>query len=309
VEPVTVKVVTLPFITFAPYYIAQEEGYFEEQGIEAEFVNMSGNAEILPALSSGQVDVSSGLLSAGVLNAIARDANFKITSEKGFVDPQGCVNWALIGRKDLVEAGELEDPEQLEGKTILSVDATWLEYYLAKLLESGGLTTQDITKTYLNSPEVIEAFNQKQIDLAVNSEPWVTRFADAGHVPVLTPAEELLPNSTGAVMIYGPNLLGENEEVGIRFMVAYLKAVAQYNEGKTDRNLEIISRFTELDPEFLERMCWPAIRSDGELNIDSILDFQEWAINAEYQDTEVQADKFFDPIFLEQAKEILGIGQ
>jgi ABC-type nitrate/sulfonate/bicarbonate transport system substrate-binding protein len=35
-ESVTVKVVTLPFITFAPYYIGLEEGYFEHYGIDVE---------------------------------------------------------------------------------------------------------------------------------------------------------------------------------------------------------------------------------------------------------------------------------
>lgn len=307
--PVKVKVVTLPFITFAPYYIAQEEGFFREQGLEVEFVNMSGNAEILPALASGQVDVSSGLLSAGFLNAIARGGNIRIVSDKGYVDPKGCINWALIGRKDLVESGELDEPAQLKGKTILSVDGTWLEYYLAKLLELGGLTTRDITKTYMNSPEVLEAFNQKQLDLAVNSEPWVTRFAEAGHVPVLTSAEELLPDATGAVMVYGPNVMGENQEVGVRFMAAYLKAVEQYNEGKTDRNLEIISSFTELEPDFLEKMCWPAIRSDGALNIESVLDFQSWAIEAEYLDSEIPVEQFFDPAFLEGATNLLEAGR
>jgi NitT/TauT family transport system substrate-binding protein len=308
-ETVKVKVVTLPFITFAPYYIAQEEGFFAEQGLEIEFVNLSQTAEVIPALSSGQVDVSSGLLTPGMFNAIARGADIRITSDKGFVEPHGCVNWGIVGRSDLVEAGEFEEVSQLKGKTVLVVEASWLEYFLTRLLESGGLTIQDISKTYLNSPEVIEAFAQKQIDVAANSEPWITRFSEAGNVQILTPAEELLPDSTGAVMMYGPGLLGENEDVGVRFMVAYLKGVEQYNEGKTERNLEIIRKFTELDMELLEKMCWPAIRSGGALNMDSILDFQKWAIDAGYLDSEMQPEEFFDPVFLDEANAILDTGQ
>ena len=68
-------VIILPYITYAPYYIAIEEGYFAEQGIEVEVVSMTGTEEVMPALSSGQVDVASGLISAGMLNAIARGAD------------------------------------------------------------------------------------------------------------------------------------------------------------------------------------------------------------------------------------------
>ena len=68
-----VKVLILPYISSAPYFIGIEEGYFEEQGIEVEVVNLVSTEEVMPALASGQVDVASGLLSAGMLNAIARD--------------------------------------------------------------------------------------------------------------------------------------------------------------------------------------------------------------------------------------------
>jgi ABC-type nitrate/sulfonate/bicarbonate transport system substrate-binding protein len=37
-QPVELKVVILPYISFAPYFIAAEEGFFEEQGLKVEFV-------------------------------------------------------------------------------------------------------------------------------------------------------------------------------------------------------------------------------------------------------------------------------
>lgn len=305
-ENVAVKVVTLPFITFAPYYIGLEEGYFEDYGIDVELVEFTVQEEILPALSSGQVDVSSGLVSAGMFNAIARGADIKITADKGYVDPDGCINWSVLGRKDLVESGGLESADQLAGLTVNIVPATWLEYYLSVVLAEGDLTLDDIEKVNISSPAVPDALDSAQIDVAVNAEPWVTRLGAAGHVPVLGLPQEVTPGESGAVQLYGPTLLGENQEAGIRFMAGYLKSVEQYAEGPTERNLEIISEFSQLPEDLLGSMCWPAINPTGDVAVDGVMAFQNFAVERGYLDEVVQPDQFMDDSFLTAARELLG---
>lgn len=305
-ENVTVKVVTLPFITFAPYYIGLEEGYFEQYGIEIELVEFTVQEEILPALSSGQVDVSSGLVSAGMFNAIARGADIKITADKGYVDPDACINWSVLGRKDLVESGGLDSADQLAGMTVNIVPATWLEYYLSVVLAEGDLTLDDIDKVNVSSPAVPDALDSAQIDVAVNAEPWVTRLGAAGHVPVLGLPQELTPGESGAVQLYGPTLLGDNKEAGIRFMAGYLKAVEQYEEGPTERNLDIISEFSQLPEDLLSEMCWPAINPTGDVAVEGVMAFQEFAVERGYLDEVVEADQFLDDSFLTGARELLG---
>ena len=307
-ELATVKVVTLPFITFAPFYIGIEDGYFEAQGIEVELVNMTVQEEIIPALSSGQVDVSSGLLSAGMFNAITRGAEIKITADKGFIDPEGCVNYSVIGRADLIESGALESPEQLAGTTINVVPATWLEYYLGEVLELGSLTLDDIEPTNISAPAVPDALNQSQLDAAVNAEPWVTIMANSGHVPVLQLPQEILPNESAAVLLYGPTLLGENADLGVRFMAAYLQSVAVYQEGKTEHNLDIIQAFTELDRGLLDAMCWPPINPTGEVALDPVTAFQDFAVARGYLDAVVPPEQFYDGSFLTEANQLLQEG-
>jgi NitT/TauT family transport system substrate-binding protein len=308
-EVVKLQVVSQPFITFVPFFIALEEGYFAEQGLEVELVNMTVSQEVLPALSSGQVDVSSGLLSSGILNAIARGGNFRIVADKGYIDPQGCENYALVARRDLVEAGAFASATDLRGHTVDVVPATWLEFYLARLLEEEGLSLKDVQTTDLAPPTEPEAFEQRTMALTINSEPWVTRFRKAGHMPVLTPASELLPDTEAAVVMFGPTLMGENADVGNRFMIAYLKAVRQYNDGKTARNIELVSQFTNLDLGLLKEMCWPTLRSDGELNVQGVLDFQTWAVEVGYLDEVVPAEQFWDGNFVAHAKRFLDAGQ
>jgi NitT/TauT family transport system substrate-binding protein len=89
-------------------------------------------------------------------------------------------------------------------------------------------------------------------------------------------------------------------------MVAYLKAVRQYNQGKTERNLEIMEEFTKLDQELLKMSCWMPMRSDGYINVESVLDFQAWAVEKGYLDRPVTEEQFWDPSFVEYANQVLG---
>lgn len=301
-----VKVLVLPYISSSPYFIAMAEGYFEEQGIEIEVVNLESTEEVMPALISGQVDVASGLLSAGMLNAIARDADIAITADKGWIDPDGdCAPYALIGAASLVDAGELESADQLAGKNVNVVPATWLEYYMEKVLETGGLGLDDINGMNLGSAVVADALASGQLDAAINSEPFLTIFENQGHSEVLAPPQELLPGESTAVQVYGPSLLNDNRDLGVRFMAAYLKGVERYLEGPTEANIEIISENTQLEPGLLQNICWVSINPTGEVLVDGVLDFQDFAVERGYLEEVVPADEFYDGSFIEDARELL----
>jgi NitT/TauT family transport system substrate-binding protein len=270
---------------------------------------MKVQQEIVPALASGQVDVASGLMSAGILNTIAKGGKIQIVADKGFIDPEGCDNHALVARRGLIESGVRENPEQLRGATFAVVRATWVDYYAEKALNQAGLKVEDMQLTDIPSASQPEALDQGQIDLVSQNEPWVTRLKQGGHEPILTPAHELLPSANSAVTLYGPTLLNGDPDVGNRFMVAYLKAVRQYNEGKTDRNVEILAKYIQLDPALIREMCWPGLRDDGQLNVQSALDFQQWALDKKFMETAVSEEQFWNGSFVDYANAQLGAAQ
>ena len=63
-QKVTLKVVLLPYLAFAPFFIGEEEGYFAEQGLEVEFVKFAGAAQAMPLLAQGSLHVGAGAISA-----------------------------------------------------------------------------------------------------------------------------------------------------------------------------------------------------------------------------------------------------
>ena len=305
-QPVSLKVVILPFISFAPYWIAQDDGYFKEQGLNVEFIDMTNQQDTLPAMLGGQVDVTSGQVYAAMFNAAAKDSPVKIVADKGYINPNSCENIATIGRKGLFDAGDIQ-ADQLKDSRMTIVAGSWNEYFLEKQLKALNLTNTSASNTPLSSPAVFEAMNAGQVDITVQNEPWVTRMLDAGHVKLTPGISKLLPNSESAVMLYGAKLLGANADVGKRFMVAYLRAVRAYNEGKTDHNVAILSKYTKLPAELLQKMCWPALHPNGTINTESMLDFQNWAVSKGIVKTPATAAQLFDTTFAASAAQQLGV--
>jgi NitT/TauT family transport system substrate-binding protein len=211
-----------------------------------------------------------------------------------------------VASRSLAEAGELENPDQMKGKQVDVLPASWNNYYLAKLIATVGLTPEDLALTDIPSAAEIEALDKGTLDMAVISEPWLTRMLQAGHAPVLAPVQEVMPDSQISVILYSSRFLDENPDAGKRFMTAYLKAVRQYNQGKTKRNLEILVEHTGLDQTLLEEACWSVVRNDGTINVESVLEFQDWAVEAGFLENSISEEQFWDPSFIKHANEVLG---
>jgi NitT/TauT family transport system substrate-binding protein len=305
-KPIKLRTVHMPYIASSPLLIAEEEGYFTEQGLQIEYVRMPDAVVGLPALIKGDLDVIPDVIYPSYLNAIARGAKIRIVADRGYLASTGCPSPAILVRRTLVEEGKLSRVSQLKGKRVaMTQGSSVLGYLMEKVLSQDNLTLTDIETVFLQMPARLDAFARGSIDVTLGSEPWVTQILQAGHAVIWKPVNQIVPDFQWAFLIYGPTLLENNPEAGKRFMIAYLKAVRQYNQGKTKRNLEIIAKHTGLDLELLQKCCWPTFRNDGQINIDSILDFQSWALKKGFLDKVILPDQFWDPSFVEHAHKVL----
>jgi len=303
-KPITLKVVIFPFLSSGHILIAEEEGYFAEQGLQIEYIKMKEDVAI-QALARGQVDVWGGLISIGAMNAIHRGANIRFVADKGFFASDGCPFFGVVARKALVDTGELNGPAQLKGRNVSWLRASFEEYFLEMILQKGGLKLDDVQKITIPPPADLGAMAKGSLDLTVTAEPWVSRLSQSGHGVLWMQVQKMVPGFQFGLMLYGPNILEKNPDAGRRFMTAYLKGVRQHNQGKTARNLEIVAKHTGLDPGLLSKACWPQVRNDGRINVQSISDFQDWAMAKGYLDQPVPSDLFMETSFIEHATKVL----
>lgn len=298
----SLRVVVAPYLAYGPYFVAQEEGFFAFRGVDVEFIRLKGSLQAIPLLIQGEVDVVAGILYPAYFNAMHLGANIRMVASRGTVSSSACPSYAYVARNELLSSGVLDDPQGLKGLRVATDGPSSSSTYLHDtLLASQGLTRSDITEIYIKGPNRLEAFASEAIDLTVIKEPFVTRFLDSGHVQLWKSVADLVDDYQDAVIIFGPSLLTGDPGRGKAFLTGYLEGVRQFNQGPTERNLDIMVKHTGLERNFLRRCCWPAIPNDGRINFESVFEVQDWFHRNGYTDAVIPLQGFWDSRFLDHA--------
>jgi NitT/TauT family transport system substrate-binding protein len=290
--------------TYGPVYIAAAEGFFEEQGIEVEFVSFNRD-EGLPLIVTGDLDVYPSAMSSGLLNVLSQEDHVKVVADRGHIAPGECTYYGILLRKELYESGEVSSPADLTGRAVGSSPAGLSGFVFSTFLAQGGLTLEDLDLVDIPSVGMFDAFANGTLDADVTSEPRLSQLLEDGNVVLWGDAADVVGYLQLSVMTFGKRLLVDEPELGVRFMTAYLKGIQQYNEGKTERNLEIMAEATGESIEILERACWLPIASDGSVEFSGIDAFQNWSISQGHLDQAITEEQFWDPSVTSQARENL----
>ena len=114
--------------------------------------------------------------------------------------------------------------------------------------------------------------------------------------------EQVLPGADWGLLIFGQTMLGENLDVGERFMTAYITSVLDFLEGKTEENVALLAEATELEVELIAAACWPSFKSDGSVETSHMMEFQLWAQERGLLDNIVPENEIYNDHFVEFVK-------
>jgi NitT/TauT family transport system substrate-binding protein len=310
--PVTVRLGQLRGTSDAGIFIAQQKGYFREEGIELD-ASVFQSAQVMVApLAAGQLDVGAGALSAALVNAVGRDVPIKVVADKGSVPP-GFSFQALVVRKDLVDSGRFRGCEHFRGlKVAVSAPGVTLEPALDRALRDCGLSIADVDVTPMGFPDMVVALRGGALDGAMMIEPFLTTAITDGSAVIYKRTEEFYPSQQIAVILYGPHFIANQRPAANRFMVAYLKGVRDhydaFTRGKNKAEIiDILARTTGVsDPALFERMTPPGLNPDGYVNLRSMNDDIEWWVNHGYLGSRIDAAQLVDNSFVDYALDRLG---
>lgn len=299
----TVRVAFLPTTSFGPIYIAKDEGYFARQGIDVELVKFSDVATSLPLLLNGDIGVSGGQVTSGMINVVTKGQHVRVVADKGRVTPDSCTVYALMVRKDLYDKGLVTNVSELKGRKIMG-NSGEQSYGVVSALALGNLTLDDVTLVSMDYPSAMVAFRNGALDAGLVTEPYITQAVTNGSAVVLVPGGEFIADWP-IPLYYGPVLLDKDPDLGRRFMVAYLQGVRQYNEGKTPRNLAIMANYTRLSPALLNQSCWYPIAADGRVPWKPIGSFMDWLYEKKMITQKANESQVFDMSYVTYANGVL----
>jgi NitT/TauT family transport system substrate-binding protein len=300
-----VAIGNLPSSSSWCFVIAEEKGYFRDAGIEADVVPYDSGAKMIPQLSAGQLDVGAGSASSGLYNAFGRGIDLKIVADA--VRGVKGAGQSLLVSTPLLRSGAVKSIADLKGRAVaVTAEAGTEAAVLAHGLATAGLKYEDVNKVFLPFSAHAIAYQNGAIDASLTAEPAATAAIDLGVAGRLMFVGDFYPDAESAVVLFGQKFVTERPAVGRRFMVAYLRAVRDYNDAIKDGHIagkgaeEIIAilekRFKY--PDKVIRAMWAnANNPDGWVDVASIKsDFRFFKDQRQIKvdiDPEVVLDKSF----------------
>ena len=306
----TVRVGLVRSITSGVTYDATEKGYFKAVGIKVQSEDLDTTANSIALLSENQFDLIEGGISAGYFNGLEK--GLPITMVMSRVSTP--IGHNLMLRPDL--KGQITDVKQLKGKVIATNGTGSVSTYeIGKVLETGGLTINDVDLKVLPFTQYALAFANKAIDAAEVIPPWTAQFVkDNIAVPFLSVDESVRPTPmTIAVVMINTDWAKKDPDLARRYFVAYLRGVRDYcqayhNGPNRKEFIEMVARTgAERQPEILnDQKAWPARDPNGKINIASMLDMQAWYTANKMSTANFPAERVVDSTYADYAAKKLG---
>jgi len=308
---VALKVGAIGAVSDAGIFIAQDKGFFRDEGLDVELVGFKAAPQILPAIATGEVQVSGSAVTPALFNAFARGIGMKLVADKGQV-AKGFGFAAIAIRSDLADT--VKDFRDLKGRKFAvmgkGVSST---AQLGKALELGGIEPNEVELIELGLPEMVAALGNKAIDGATLLEPFIT-LATARKVAIRWKGmEDFLPfTGQNGVIIYSQKFAEEQPEAANRWMVAYLKGNRAYLDAVTkgtDRDdiNAILARHTAVkDLSLLAKIAPTGFDPNGRLELKSLEADQDWFLKLGLQQARADLGKVIDYRYVDYAVARLG---
>ncbi|HEY1723324.1 MAG TPA: ABC transporter substrate-binding protein [Magnetospirillaceae bacterium] len=305
------KVGAYSSVSDAGLYIAKDKGYFAEQGFDVDFVQVNSGAVMLSQLATGGMDASGGAPGAALYNAARQGMDVRIVADKGSTLP-GHGYFAFVVRKDL--ADKIKTAADLRGRVLavtgFKVGAS-SEVTIDKLLRTGGVKWSEVNVINMAFPDILAGLGTGKVDVGVLIEPLVTEAEEKGIGVIWKRTDTLYPNQQYGALMYGQNLVN-HPDLGVKFMIAYLKGVRFYNDalsGKASRDelVDILVRNTSVkDRAIYQKMVFPGIDPDGKLNLAGMQSDTEWWLQEGSMKQPVPVSSVADTSFAAKAVQQLG---
>lgn len=308
--PLAVKIGVTGTASDAGLYIAREKGYFSEEGLNADIVLFQSLADTIAAMSKGDLDVGGGGWTVPIPNAVQRGIPIKVVADKGSTPP-GFSFLQVTVRKDLYDSGQIREPAHLKGKKIGVTSVASMAVMLGPLLEQAKLTVKDVEMVPLSWADMLAAYSNKSIDAAIIAEPTLTKAVEEGLAVRWKPLSDFHPSPQWGLLIFSPKF-GENMDAANRFMVAYLKALRDYNEafvknkGKKEI-VDILAKSTAVKEVALyDKMVMPGLNPDGYVDKKGLAwGIQFWLSTGDMKET-IDLEKVVDHRYVDNALQKLG---
>lgn len=156
------------------FFVAQEKGFFKEEGLDVQTKSFSAPGDGLAPLIAGNLDAHLSTADSVLTVLDKAPGQLKVV----YLTDTSAGADAILAKK------EIANIKGMKGKKVAATLGQCNQLLLEKALEKAGLTDKDIELVNMNPDDAGAAFAAGKVDVAVTWEPWITKISGEkkGHV-------------------------------------------------------------------------------------------------------------------------------
>ena len=239
-----------PYADYAPFFLAEEKGYFEDAGVDVELVAKGGSSgETYQQVSTGNITAGGATWGAGLFNATKSGASISVIASVSRIPESGPNPSPLLAS----DASGITDAADLKGKKIgIPGDGGFGIYSVALALESVGLSVEDVELVNLSPGDIPAALANGSVEASWSIEPISSAVIAQGIGHELLDIDYQAGVELGA-MVFNTEYVDKHPAAVTAFTAAYLKAVKELEDGgwQDPATQKIIAEYTDLPVETL----------------------------------------------------------
>lgn len=216
-----IKIGYSTWVGYGPLFIAQEKGYFTEQGLDVELVKVEDPKDRFVALAGNQLD---GLVTTLDTASQYWNAETPFKVILGLDESSG-------GDGIVVNSG-ITSVADLKGKKIGVNVGSVSQFFLEYILKENNMTDSDVQLVKMQQGDVPAALASNQIDAGVTWEPHLSKSVENGATLLATSKET--PGLIVDILVLHDDIINDHPEIAQGLVNAWFEAVDYENQNPDD---------------------------------------------------------------------------
>jgi NitT/TauT family transport system substrate-binding protein len=282
-EPVTVRLGMIPSLAGAPLLAGAELGIFERNGINLEITPFTDTAAAMTQVVAGHLDAGHITIGSATLNAFSRGVDLVLLNSGALASSP------VMIRKELVEDGSVRSIADLRGRRVsINTKGVIHEYVLFKVLQSGGLTFDDVDLNLMPWPEQVIAMGNRALDMGIVVEPIGSQAVARGAAILYQPPDAatrgepwFAPGLQGAFVMANRRWAETNPAAATALVKSYVEGARRIQGRRIfddDAALAAIEKWTKVTPEAVRQATPSYFALNGQVHVESLMEAQRYFI-------------------------------
>lgn len=211
--------------------IAIEQGYFKQQGLDAELKPVTTGAQMIALVTSGQVQFAQ-VNQQIILNAVKQGSDLKVCQAGSAI--QRTPTGASIAAITLPSTG-IKSAAGLSGKTVaVNALATAYTDVTQEMLAKNGVDPNSAKIVVVPFNLMLQALKQTRVDAAVIQSPYLGQALAGGATAIDYPTNYLAPNTLWTSCFVLGSYASDHRDLVQKYAAAMKQAVAYANTHQVD---------------------------------------------------------------------------